>query len=85
MALPDRIEGLAIVSADGMIADASGVQPEALKLVAVKIERPPARTEALVAWELVTVRGEVLRAYPGACCSDLLAVVQALTSRKEEP
>jgi dihydrofolate reductase len=34
MALPDRIEGLAIVSADGMIADASGVQPEALKLEA---------------------------------------------------
>jgi hypothetical protein len=34
MARPDRIEGLAIVSADGMIADASGVQPEALKLEA---------------------------------------------------
>ena len=34
MALPDRIEGLAIVSADGMIADATGVQPEALKLEA---------------------------------------------------
>jgi hypothetical protein len=32
MAPPDRIEGLAIVSADGMIADASGVQPDALKL-----------------------------------------------------
>ena len=32
MARPDRIEGLAIVSADGMIADARGVQPEALKL-----------------------------------------------------
>jgi len=34
MAGPDRIEGLAIVSADGMIADARGIQPEALKLEA---------------------------------------------------
>ncbi len=34
MARPDRIEGLAIVSADGMIADASGAQPDALKLEA---------------------------------------------------
>jgi hypothetical protein len=34
MARPDRIEGLAIVSADGMIADAQGSQPEALKLEA---------------------------------------------------
>jgi hypothetical protein len=34
MARPDRIEGLAIVSADGMIADANGLQPEALKLEA---------------------------------------------------
>ena len=34
MALPDRIEGLAIVSADGMIANAQGVQPDALKLAA---------------------------------------------------
>jgi hypothetical protein len=34
MALPDRIEGLAIISDDGMIADASGVQPDALKLEA---------------------------------------------------
>ena len=34
MPLPDRIEGLAIVSADGMIADAHGVQPDALKLEA---------------------------------------------------
>jgi dihydrofolate reductase len=32
MAHPDRIEGLAIVSADGMIADAAGVQPQSLKL-----------------------------------------------------
>lgn len=32
MARPDRIEGLAIVSADGMIADAQGMQPDALKL-----------------------------------------------------
>ena len=31
MSRPDRIEGIAIVSADGMIADASGVQPDALK------------------------------------------------------
>jgi dihydrofolate reductase len=31
---PDRIEGLAIISADGMIADARGVQPDALKLEA---------------------------------------------------
>ncbi len=31
MSGPDRIEGLAIVSADGMIADATGVQPDALK------------------------------------------------------
>jgi hypothetical protein len=30
MALPDRIEGLAIVSDDGMIADARGIQPDAL-------------------------------------------------------
>jgi hypothetical protein len=34
MAQPDRIEGLAIVSDDGMIADASGVQPDALKIEA---------------------------------------------------
>jgi dihydrofolate reductase len=34
MPRPDRIEGLAIVSADGMIADAQGVQPAALKLEA---------------------------------------------------
>src|SRR5882672_1173186 len=34
MALPDRIEGLAIVSADGMIADARRIQPAALKLEA---------------------------------------------------
>jgi hypothetical protein len=34
MARPDRIEGLAIVSADGMLADAAGVQPDALKLEA---------------------------------------------------
>ena len=34
MAGPDRIEGLAIVSADGMIADACGIQPDALKLEA---------------------------------------------------
>jgi dihydrofolate reductase len=32
MARPDRIEGTAIVSADGMIADAQGVQPAALIL-----------------------------------------------------
>jgi dihydrofolate reductase len=30
MARPDRIEGTAIVSADGMIADARGIQPNAL-------------------------------------------------------
>jgi hypothetical protein len=34
MALPDRIEGLAIVSDDGMIADTSGIQPDSLKLEA---------------------------------------------------
>ncbi len=34
MALPDRIEGLAIVSADGMIANAEGIQPGALRLKA---------------------------------------------------
>jgi dihydrofolate reductase len=34
MAHPDRIEGLAIVSADGMIADAQGVQPDELRLEA---------------------------------------------------
>jgi len=34
MALPDSIEGLAIISADGMIADAQHVQPDALKLEA---------------------------------------------------
>jgi len=34
MALPDRIEGLAIVSDDGMIADARGIQPDALRLEA---------------------------------------------------
>src|SRR5438552_1847012 len=34
MSRPDRIEGLAIVSADGMIADATGAQPDALKLEA---------------------------------------------------
>jgi dihydrofolate reductase len=32
MARPSRIEGYAIVSADGMLADASGVMPEALKI-----------------------------------------------------
>jgi dihydrofolate reductase len=31
---PDRIEGYAIVSADGMIADASGLQPDALRIEA---------------------------------------------------
>jgi dihydrofolate reductase len=34
MARPDRIEGLAIVSANGMIADHRGIQPDALKLEA---------------------------------------------------
>jgi dihydrofolate reductase len=34
MSRPDRIEGLAIVSVDGMIANANGVQPDALKLEA---------------------------------------------------
>jgi hypothetical protein len=34
MPLPDRIEGLAIVSADGMIADAQGVQPPSLMIEA---------------------------------------------------
>jgi hypothetical protein len=34
MSLPERIEGLAIVSADGMIADAHGMQPDALRLEA---------------------------------------------------
>ena len=34
MARPNRIEGLAIVSTDGMIADAAGVQPDALKIEA---------------------------------------------------
>jgi hypothetical protein len=32
MTLPRRIEGYAIVSADGMLADASGVIPDALKI-----------------------------------------------------
>lgn len=31
---PDRIEGLAIVSVEGMIADANGIQPPSLKLEA---------------------------------------------------
>ncbi len=31
---PDRIEGFAIVSADGMLADATGVQPDALRIEA---------------------------------------------------
>jgi len=34
MARPDRIEGLAIVSADGMIADSHGIQPDPLILEA---------------------------------------------------
>jgi dihydrofolate reductase len=34
MSRPRRIEGFAIVSADGMIADANGVMPDALKLEA---------------------------------------------------
>src|ERR1700742_2654673 len=34
MSRPERIEGLAIVSADGMIANADGVQPDELKLEA---------------------------------------------------
>jgi dihydrofolate reductase len=34
MARPDRIEGYAIVSADGMLADASGVMPPQLKIEA---------------------------------------------------
>jgi dihydrofolate reductase len=34
MPYPARIEGLAIVSADGMIADAAGIQPPSLKLEA---------------------------------------------------
>jgi len=32
MALPDRIEGVALVSADGMIADRDGAQPAVLRL-----------------------------------------------------
>ena len=60
-------------------------EPEALKLVAVEVERGAARTDATAAWELITARGDVLRAYTGASCSDLVAVVHALTSRKEEP
>jgi dihydrofolate reductase len=31
---PDRIEGFAIVSADGMLADATGVQPDVLRIEA---------------------------------------------------
>ena len=34
MPRPDRIEGLAIVSVEGMIADADGIQPPSLKLEA---------------------------------------------------
>jgi hypothetical protein len=34
MAPPDRIEGLAVVSVDGMIADAQAIQPDSLKLEA---------------------------------------------------
>jgi hypothetical protein len=34
MARPDRIVGLAIVSAEGMIADARGLQPDSLKIEA---------------------------------------------------
>jgi dihydrofolate reductase len=34
MALPTRIEGFAIVSSDGMLADANGVMPESLKFEA---------------------------------------------------
>ena len=34
MPRPDRIEGLAIVSVEGMIADAQGIQPPSLKLEA---------------------------------------------------
>lgn len=34
MARPDRIEGLAIVSTEGMIADARGIQPDSLRLEA---------------------------------------------------
>lgn len=34
MAGPDRIEGYAIVSTDGMIADANGVQPDELRIEA---------------------------------------------------
>jgi dihydrofolate reductase len=34
MSLPSRIEGYAIVSADGMLADATGVMPETLKFEA---------------------------------------------------
>mgnify|MGYP003345197716 CR=1 FL=1 len=40
MPRPDRIEGLAIVSVEGMIADADGIQPPSLK---------PTPTEALPA------------------------------------
>jgi dihydrofolate reductase len=32
MSGPDRIEGFAIVSADGMLADATGVQPDVLRI-----------------------------------------------------
>ena len=34
MSGPDRIEGFAIVSADGMLADATGVQPDVLRIEA---------------------------------------------------
>jgi dihydrofolate reductase len=50
MAGPDRIEGYAIVSADGMIADAQGVQPDALRIEADQefFHRALARAAAVV-------------------------------------
>ncbi|HXF87167.1 MAG TPA: dihydrofolate reductase [Xanthobacteraceae bacterium] len=50
MAGPARIEGYAIISADGMIADANGVQPDALRIEADQkfFHQALARSDAVV-------------------------------------
>lgn len=57
-----------------------------MSLVEVQLERREtrrARAEGDTAWELVTVRGDVLRVYAGTPSRDVLEIVHALASGKD--